>query len=374
MRPSRRVMLLTVVAVACGVLIVGIALAGIEQPRRNVDELVERVLPASKALERAAEEHAASHQLFLDALGAAPHERPTLISDAQDAGTRANAAWRQYRRLAFDSPAELRLQRRYERSVTESAGAGATVFGLVDSPDQNAFAVALAKDQRVSGRTLATLGRIDEHHYTSRLRVDVRDTGDGLSSVRSWILIVFAIVLVLGLLNAFIQLRGAFREERAATAREEERHHEQHRADLENQLQRGLEMEPEESATYGVIGDALRLVRSDGPAELLIADASNAHFRQVLSTDPAGLPGCDVTSPADCPAANSGQPRLFVSSTRLDACPHLRSREGGPMSAVCVPISITGGNAGVVHTTGPDGRIPDSSELVELGAHRPQGG
>ena len=176
----------------------------------------------------------------------------------------------------------------------------------------------------------------------------------------------FGFVLVFGLLNAFAMLRGAFREERVADEREVVHKHEQFRSDLENQLQRGLEMEPNEEATYSVIGDALTLVRPEEPVEVLIADSSKAHFRQVLSTDADGLPACPVTSPRDCPAASSGQTRVFPSSTRLDACPYLRSREGEARSAACVPISIAGTNTGMIHTTGPDQHAPDAAKVSEL--------
>jgi diguanylate cyclase (GGDEF)-like protein len=125
-------------------------------------------------------------------------------------------------------------------------------------------------------------------------------------------------------------------------------------------------MEPSEESTYPVIGDALTLVRAEEPVEVLIADSSQAHFRQVLSTDAGGLPACPVTSPADCPAASGGQTRLFPSSTRLDACPYLRRRDGEPRSAACIPISIAGTNTGIIHTTGPDQHAPNAMKVAEL--------
>jgi diguanylate cyclase (GGDEF)-like protein len=73
-----------------------------------------------------------------------------------------------------------------------------------------------------------------------------------------------------------------------------------------------------------------------------------------------------VTSPEDCPAASSGQTRLFRSSDRLDACPFLRNREAGVMSAACVPVSIAGQTTAVIHTTNPAHELPDAEVLEEL--------
>ena len=107
-------------------------------------------------------------------------------------------------------------------------------------------------------------------------------------------------------------------------------------------------------------------MRPDEPVEVLIADSTQAHFRQVLSTDASGLPACPVTSPNDCPAASSGQTRVFPSSARLDACPFLRSREGEASSAACIPISIAGTNTGNDPHTGPDQDAPDAAIVSEL--------
>jgi diguanylate cyclase (GGDEF)-like protein len=366
MRPSRRVILLTLVAVGCGALIVSVALVGMQQPRSDVQELNRRIYPASLALERATAQQRTAQQLFLATLSIIPASRSATIAQSQAAGNRADAAWKAYRKRAFGSAREVRLQRRYDQLTKDGTVSGAAVFGLLDSPDRDAYAAGLTHEQEISTQTIAILERIDRDFYETRRGLSLQHAEDSLESLTPTILIVFGIVLVLGLINALVHLRGAFREERRSDGREDERRDEQRRADLENQLQRGLEMEPNEDATFSVVGEALRLVRPDEPVEVLVADSSRAHFHQVLSTDPEGLPGCGVTSPGDCPAASSGQTRYFVSSTRLDACPYLRSREGPPRSAACIPISIAGTNTGVVHTTGPDQETPDQRAMSDL--------
>jgi diguanylate cyclase (GGDEF)-like protein len=105
-------------------------------------------------------------------------------------------------------------------------------------------------------------------------------------------------------------------------------------------------------------------------SELLLADSSRAHFRQVLvSAAEEGNGGCGVISPDDCPAASRGQTMVFPSSTALDACPNLRGRG---CSALCVPVSISGNSVGVFHVTTTDGSPPPESvrSNIEVVARR----
>ena len=57
----------------------------------------------------------------------------------------------------------------------------------------------------------------------------------------------------------------------------------------------------------------------------------------------------------------------FGSSDELNACPKLRDRVGGAVSAVCVPVTFMGQPLGVLHTTGPDGQPPDETATARLG-------
>jgi diguanylate cyclase (GGDEF)-like protein len=101
-----------------------------------------------------------------------------------------------------------------------------------------------------------------------------------------------------------------------------------------------------------VVQQALAEVAPDVPTELLLADAPDGNFRQVLFTDIDGDVGCRVGSPTDCPAARTGQTQLFRDSTRLDTCPFLRGQDVASW-AVCVPVSIAGQATGVVHAQRP---------------------
>ena len=103
------------------------------------------------------------------------------------------------------------------------------------------------------------------------------------------------LALMLSIVGLWL-MRGSRRDDRrmvtdAAAMQAEARY-----ANLETSLQRGLEMEQTEEATYDVIAQALTIVAPDVPSEMLLADSSQAHFRQVFST----APGADAACPRRC--------------------------------------------------------------------------
>jgi len=169
-------------------------------------------------------------------------------------------------------------------------------------------------------------------------------------------------ILVIGILGTMIfsSVRRATRErleaqigaERMSTRRE-----------LENRLHDALEMARSAEETYAVVGHALRTLPG-GAAELLIADNSKAHLERAVEHPPENGPGCAVGSPDQCPAVRRGRTLTFASSDSINACPQLRGRPDGPLSAVCAPVMFMGQAFGVLHISGPDGVAP-SEEQVE---------
>ena len=139
---------------------------------------------------------------------------------------------------------------------------------------------------------------------------------------------------------------------------------------FEASLQTALEMSKAEASVFDLVGEALSQAAPDMRSELLLADSSKAHFRQVLvSSAQTDDVGCGVMSPDDCPAASRGRSMVFPDSRALDACPNLRGRH---CSALCVPMSIGGSSVGVFHVTTEDGS-PPSDEIeknVEAVARR----
>ncbi len=134
--------------------------------------------------------------------------------------------------------------------------------------------------------------------------------------------------------------------------------------DLDTAIMRALDMAETEEEIIDVARHTLATAVPGNPGELLMADSSRAHLRLVADNPTGGGPGCSVTTPAGCPAVRRGHPLAFSSSQDIDACPRLRGRPTGNVSAVCVPIALLGRAAGVLHVTGePD--TPPSTETVE---------
>ena len=133
-------------------------------------------------------------------------------------------------------------------------------------------------------------------------------------------------------------------------------------------VHRAMEMADDEEAAVAVVGRSLALALPSSPSELLLADSSRAHYRlAAVGTGDGPHEGCDVGSPAACPAARRAQTAVYESSEDLDACPHLRGRPSGSVSAVCVPVTIMGKPMGVIHGTAADGAPPTRDQIAAVG-------
>jgi diguanylate cyclase (GGDEF)-like protein len=122
---------------------------------------------------------------------------------------------------------------------------------------------------------------------------------------------------------------------------------------FESRLANALDMAEGEPEVVQVIERSFSAIVPDAPIELLLADNSHAHLLRMASASPTGSPpACGVDSPDHCPAARRAQVQRFSDSDELDACPKLRGRPEGAVSAMCVPVSIMGRSVGVIHVTG----------------------
>jgi diguanylate cyclase (GGDEF)-like protein len=117
-------------------------------------------------------------------------------------------------------------------------------------------------------------------------------------------------------------------------------------------VQDALDMGDTEADALEVTAKALRDA-APGPAELLVADASRAHLRRAAHVPGREAPCCSVETPWGCPAVRQGRTLRFDRSDDLSACPRLTERDGGVVSAVCVPITILGTPTAVIHATAP---------------------
>lgn len=144
------------------------------------------------------------------------------------------------------------------------------------------------------------------------------------------------------------------------------------RAQFDRELREALEMASDEPAVHRVVRHVLAESVPDRPAELLLADSSDAHLSARADNPSAGPAGCSVSAPFDCPAVRRARAVTFPTSTAVNACPHLRDRPGDARSAHCVPLAFMGRSMGVLHLTGPDGDALDAdvaARMAALAAH-----
>lgn len=132
------------------------------------------------------------------------------------------------------------------------------------------------------------------------------------------------------------------------------------------QVVEALEMADSDRAAYEVVSRVMDSVAPDRPMELLLADSSRVHLERAAQHPRAGAPGCTVESPFHCVAVRRGNAVTFPDSDALNACPCLRGRPEGKISAFCMPVSFMGRSLGVLHVTGPADQPPSAQQIANL--------
>jgi len=130
-------------------------------------------------------------------------------------------------------------------------------------------------------------------------------------------------------------------------------------------ITQALEMADSEDDVYGVVSRAMEQI-SGHPTELLLADANQSSLKRAVTHPTAGAPSCNVESASNCAAVRRAAPVVFEDSESLDACPRLRNRTCGPISAACVPVSFMGRAFGVLHVTASIHKPPAAKQLAQL--------
>jgi diguanylate cyclase (GGDEF)-like protein len=106
------------------------------------------------------------------------------------------------------------------------------------------------------------------------------------------------------------------------------------------QVVEALEMADSDRAAYEVVSRVMDSVAPDRPMELLLADSSRVHLERAAQHPRAGAPGCTVESPFHCVAVRRGNAVTFPDSDALNACPCLRGRPEGKISAFCMVCDL----------------------------------
>ncbi|MCU1468458.1 MAG: hypothetical protein JWM72_4386 [Actinomycetia bacterium] len=181
---------------------------------------------------------------------------------------------------------------------------------------------------------------------------DLQTSIGRLDGGRRILLIAVSLVSFVIIIAVIVVGQHARRRERATRRAAE-------RQAYETAFQDALDMAKTESDAYTLMTLAFEQTVAGLQVEMLVADSSRAHFHRTLSTAAPGEPlarsGCAVESPVDCPATRRGHTLAFPTSRAINACPYVKGRPSGELSAACVPTSLTGRTSGVVHATGPDG-------------------
>lgn len=200
-----------------------------------------------------------------------------------------------------------------------------------------------------------------------QVRVTGQDAAARARLARSLLLAVAGIGLGLGALVSRSSHRVVRAQHLAVVRQDAERRREADRVRVEARVTQSLDHVRDDDAALDAGERMLRQLSPNRASELLLADSSRARFEVGLRTDREnGLPGCGVGTPTDCPAVSRGQTLQFPDSEAFDSCPHLHDRPDGPLSAVCVPVSISGIAEGVLHSTGTHGVTANEDELHVL--------
>ena len=207
---------------------------------------------------------------------------------------------------------------------------------------------------------------LDAFFEAQRKSIDVATTAAKQQAIR--LRLAYAAVTAF-VAMAMVALGTLYRRQSNDIAlRDVERDREFQKQSFDHRLGRTLDMAQTEEQTLVAVRDVLTAELSHGPSELLLADSSHAHIRQVVTTDPVeGKPGCSVASPTQCPAIRLGSTMTFDDPQRYDSCPHLRERKLTGCRAVCAPVSVTGLTVGVLHALVSTDNIASSELEEELG-------
>jgi diguanylate cyclase (GGDEF)-like protein len=293
----------------------------------------------------------------------------TLVAEGVSAAAALNKAYLALGHLlALPGNADLapHLASRMAAYGAAQGNLGPFLASQLRTPQTAQLAAAEKSAEASLDKTLATLqGTISE-----RLDTTANQAEAAANNARVDLLWSVVIGLAIAITVTLLLTRHAVRVERKQASREAVQSDLAQRIAFEASLQSALEMSKAEGSVFDLVAEALDQAAPGMRSELLLADSSTAHFRQVLvSQADADHAGCGVVSPDDCPAAQRARTLVFPSSTALDACPQLRGRG---CSALCVPMSISGSSMGVFHVTTDDGSPPPDAiqANVEVVARR----
>lgn len=138
--------------------------------------------------------------------------------------------------------------------------------------------------------------------------------------------------------------------------------------DFSRRVQRAFDLVETESDALDLVSDMIdHAVDGDQNAELLLSKTGSREMKRVPSkATGSNWDGCPVSSLEDCPTVQSNSRKLFSSNTSFEACRFLKQHSGGACSAACIPVSVMGRSAGVLHVVGAEKVLPADDAMRKL--------
>jgi diguanylate cyclase (GGDEF)-like protein len=358
-------LILGAMGVTSGLIMLIVLVVSVRGTASVARENADRAVPAEAALRETLSAGATGQESLLALLQTQdPVARAAALTAAQLAGLAQNTAWAAYLPHALNRPGEPALQQAYETASARSVKLAATLLGTAASDP--AFATRLADERRESTNMVTALVSLETTIYDPIIRSHAATIVSGINDARNAEYLACGVLAGTLTIVGLWLLRGSRRDERRMHADATAMNAAARFANLDTTLQRALDMERTEEAAYDIVEQALTIVAPGVPSELLLADSSHAHFRQIFSTDPGADASCRVAAPEECPATMTSQTQIFENSSHLDTCPYLRGKEDA-VWATCVPISVAGRATGVLHMQRPVSKpVADATRSWEL--------
>lgn len=371
LKPHVKIAVVGAVLAASGVIMLVLVLARLDSIAAPTELAEDRLVPARNSLVEL-DEGLTNAQFTLQSvlLTETPEDRVRFIEDLRRQLSLNDEAWRRFQAHSLQYPGEAELWERYEeldRQVNELAGPVGLLLIQASEPAALFSSPEFVEIRSLQREAQLVVQQLDAEYYRPELDQAIDSTNDDIGTTRNQIMLVFVIAMLISSAIGVVSWRSARDRQRDAEAEAARRLSDARRNELEAKLSRALEMANNEEAAYTTVMRALDEVVGGRPAELLVADSPDTHFRQVFSTDRQHRgPGCPVVSPEDCPATHRVDTQVFTSSSDLDACPYLADRPSGSCGAICQPVSIAGKPLAVLHMTFPDHQTPPPSTLTDL--------
>ena len=343
----------------------GLRTGGYHTRLANVDA---NVLAPLDQLNQSESEYRQSQRVLGEALASGdPRTAAPLLAESLNHSTTAEGLWRQVEAAPARFSGEEAARQRVDQAIVVNATTGQALGVEALSPQSDPTRLkTLTEDQHAAYLTLQTeLGTLANDDYEPAVSAELNSLQDDADNTAASLRYGLGLVILIGLSLTLYAYRRTARAE--AIARSERRDQELIAEEnaLDATLQHAFDMADDETQVFSVVERALATPAEPRPDQLLIADTESGVFVAAVEGADMGR-NCPVDGPARCPAARTGQRLTFDSSTALDACWHLGQHGSGPLSAVCVPVTISGQTVGILHEARADHHPPEGHRVRQL--------